>query len=174
MNDLTVLAIDHKDKRARRFLLCRCICGNEKIIQGSLITSGNTKSCGCRVAKAQQFRRLPDNKGVINHLILQYKRLARNRNFEFALTYDDFSNLISKNCYYCGSPPSNIKRTKNCKEGFIYSGIDRLDSSLGYYPENSVPACAICNRAKNDLSVAEFRGWVLKLSAMAEQWGNLL
>lgn len=27
--------------------LCRCDCGKEKVLQGKLIKSGNTKSCGC-------------------------------------------------------------------------------------------------------------------------------
>lgn len=148
-----------------------CDCGNEKIIQAANVSSGNTKSCGCLSEETKRARLFPEHKGVINHLILQYKRHARNREFDFNLTYDEFANLIGQNCHYCGLPPSNIKRTKNCKEGFIYSGVDRLDSSLGYYLENSVPSCAICNRAKNDLSVAEFRDWVSKLSAMAEQWG---
>jgi len=168
---LTVLAFDHTGKHWRSYYLFKCDCGKRKVILGSGVVSGNTKSCGCLSYEIKHSKRLPNSKGVINHLILQYKRHARNRNLEFALTYNVFSKLISKNCYYCGLPPSNVKRTKNCKEGFIYSGVDRLDSSLGYYLENCVPACVICNRAKNDLSVAEFQEWVSRLNAMAEQWG---
>ena len=33
--------------------MCKCECGNTKIVNGSSLTSGNTKSCGClRVEKA--------------------------------------------------------------------------------------------------------------------------
>lgn len=36
---------ENKDKRT--MWLCKCDCGNEKIIGGKDITSGKTKSCGC-------------------------------------------------------------------------------------------------------------------------------
>lgn len=173
MNDLTVLSIHHKDKRARRFLLCRCVCGKEKVIQGSLITSGNTKSCGCRVQKAALTRLLPNNRGVINQLILQYKRHAKHRGIPYQLSYEQFEGLIRKTCFYCGLPPSNIKITKNCKEGFIYNGIDRVDSSSDYSFGNVVPCCADCNRAKNNISLDKFQDWVKRLCAMAIQWSNL-
>lgn len=51
-NDLTVLsfAFTGKDKRGDSHLYwyCKCKCGNIKAVQGKLIKSGNTKSCGCR------------------------------------------------------------------------------------------------------------------------------
>lgn len=37
-------------RKIKRFL-CLCDCGNRKIIRGYSITSGDTKSCGCRVGK---------------------------------------------------------------------------------------------------------------------------
>jgi hypothetical protein len=35
-------------KRRVRSWLCRCDCGEELIIDGARLRSGNTKSCGCR------------------------------------------------------------------------------------------------------------------------------
>ncbi len=170
-NRLTIIRFHHKDKRWRRFYLCRCDCGTEKVIHGSLLKSGNTKSCGCLSREVKLARRLPGNRGVINHLILQYKRHARNRNLSFRLSYKRFSELIKGNCVYCGEPPSNVKITKNCKEGFVYSGIDRVDPKRGYSLGNVVSCCSLCNRAKNNLSLEQFKTWVKKLDAMAEQWG---
>lgn len=37
---------DLSDRNHDRYL-CRCICGNEKVISGKQIRSGQTKSCGC-------------------------------------------------------------------------------------------------------------------------------
>jgi hypothetical protein len=37
-----------------------------------------------------------------------------------------------------------------------YSGIDRINPSLGYVVGNVVPCCARCNVAKNNMSVEEF------------------
>ena len=44
---LTVLNYDHKDASNKSYWLCECECGNECTVQGYLLTSGKTKSCGC-------------------------------------------------------------------------------------------------------------------------------
>jgi hypothetical protein len=171
-NRLTIISYHHSDKRWRKHYLCLCDCGTEKVIQGTLITSGNTKSCGCLAKETKStLHRLPNDGGVINHLILQYKRHARDKGLEYELSYEQFEKLIRGPCSYCGIPPSNNKITKNCK-GFLYSGIDRVDSTLGYIPDNCVSACSDCNRVKCDMTKEEFYAWVKRLCAMAEQWGN--
>ena len=171
INRLTVIKHDHTGKHYRSYYLFRCDCGTEKVILGSGVVSGNIKSCGCLSAEVKKARRLPGNRGVINHLILQYKRHARNRNLSFRLSYTLFSELIRGNCAYCGDPPNNVKITKNCKEGFVYSGIDRVDPNRGYSSGNVVSCCSLCNRAKNNLSLEQFKVWAKKLDAMADQWG---
>ena len=46
---LTVIKRDfsHKVKNKRTFWLCRCDCGNTKIVDGQKLKAGTTKSCGC-------------------------------------------------------------------------------------------------------------------------------
>lgn len=44
-----------------------------------------------------------------------------------------------------------------------YSGIDRLDNSKGYSPDNCVPACQSCNFAKLDQSVEAFLEWAKRV-----------
>ena len=34
--------------------LCKCDCGNEKIIRGSVLTSGKQKACGCLIGKSNK------------------------------------------------------------------------------------------------------------------------
>jgi len=43
---LTVISLDHK-KDNRRFLLCKCECGNTKVVREDKLKSGHIKSCGC-------------------------------------------------------------------------------------------------------------------------------
>jgi len=43
---LTILNFDHYNKKRDAYYLCRCDCGNEKIIRGSKIGK-ITHSCGC-------------------------------------------------------------------------------------------------------------------------------
>lgn len=163
IHDLEILRFHHKDQRGRKFFFCKCICGNTKIIQGSLITSGNTKSCGCRVQRAANLRRLPNNGGVINQIILGYKRHAERRGFKWELNYSDVVDIIKKPCFYCGQKKSNIKVTKNCKDGFKYNGIDRTDSTFGYIKNNCVPCCNICNKAKMAMTKTVFLEWIKKV-----------
>lgn len=74
-------------------------------------------------------------------------------------------------CHYCGALPGNVKKTKNTINPFLYSGIDRVVNTVGYELGNVVPCCAVCNRAKGDMTVAEFAEWVSRIEAMAAQWG---
>ena len=154
---------------------CLCDCGNRVTVLMQALKSGNTKSCGCLANEVKQNKRLPDHKGVINHIILQYKRHAKDRNFCWELDYDTVKNLIMSPCFYCGAEKSNHKVTKNCKEGFDHNGIDRIDSSKGYTPDNVVPCCKICNKAKMDMDQKDFILWIQRAAnhtkAMAEQWG---
>ena len=44
---LTVINEVRKEGNPHRYWLCRCDCGNEKVIEGSHLKNGHTKSCGC-------------------------------------------------------------------------------------------------------------------------------
>jgi hypothetical protein len=47
--------------------------------------------------------------------------------------------------------PSSRSQRKNAKvDTFRWNGIDRIDSSRGYTPENTVPCCSTCNLMKSD------------------------
>lgn len=89
------------------------------------------------------------------HAIMNnYKRSAKQRGFNFYLTEEQFYEISQKNCYYCGIIPSQ----KN--GGFTYNGIDRIDNTKGYSIDNIVPCCGICNRAKGNLTLPEFKDWI--------------
>lgn len=45
---LTVLAFDHINKHRSTCWLCECDCGNRIVVSRNHLTTGNTKSCGCR------------------------------------------------------------------------------------------------------------------------------
>ena len=38
-------------KNRKAYWRCRCDCGNEKIVSGTNMQSGNTRSCGCGEAE---------------------------------------------------------------------------------------------------------------------------
>lgn len=75
-----------------------------------------------------------------------YKRVARTKKLEYALTDKEFEELTTGHCVYCDRPTT--KTHKN--------GIDRLDSSKGYVADNCVTCCGQCNIAKKKLSLDDF------------------
>lgn len=174
---LSVVGFSHNDNRQRRHYFVSCECGTKKTVQGTLLRTGNTKSCGCHKTDATKARRLPNDAGVIAHIILQYKRHARDRGLEFNLCHKDVDELVRLPCHYCGIVGGNLKKTKNLKDGFAHNGIDRVDSAKSYHLENVVPCCGLCNRAKRAMSRPEFISWAIRVAdhqkAMAEQWGKL-
>jgi hypothetical protein len=174
-NRLTILRYSHSDKRWRRWYFVRCDCGKEKTVMGSAMISGNTKSCGCLAKEMKQNKRISENHSDVTAIILGYKRHAESRGHKWCLTRVDVLSIISENCFYCGAPPSNIKKTKNSiGDGLPYSGIDRVDSSHDYVRGNIVPCCRICNYAKSAMDINQFRDWAIKIGtkAMATQWSN--
>lgn len=160
---LTIKSLSHKDKGARRYYVCTCDCGEEKIIHGAALTSGNTRSCGCLGAISAKKRALPGCGAAINQLVLGYKRHAKDRGFDWHLTMDDVVEISSKPCIYCGMPPTNVKKGHDRSADFIYSGIDRVDSKAGYIKNNCVPACKICNFAKSNMTLDEFASWAKRI-----------
>lgn len=174
-NRLTVVDFSHADKRWRKFYNTKCECGNKKVVMGSAMASGNTKSCGCLAVEARLNKRISKNHSEVTAIILGYKRHAEDRGFKWSLSRDDVINLISKNCTYCSAPPSNKKKTKNSiGDGLSYSGIDRVDSNLDYTEFNTTPCCKVCNYAKSNMEIDEFRLWAIRIGkkAMAEQWAG--
>lgn len=97
----------------------------------------------------------------------EYTYSAKKRGISFELTDNDFYYIIQQPCSYCGREKCNSvswerKRILTTKEklDFHYTGIDRIDSSIGYTLNNSVPCCKICNYAKNDLPIKDFEEWI--------------
>lgn len=170
-NRLTILSLSHKDRRGRSFFNVVCTCGTEKVVQGSLMSSGNTKSCGCLFKEISSIR-ISDIHAEVTAVCLGYRRHAIDRGFEWNLSREEVMSIIFKPCRYCDLPPSNVKRTKDTiGNGLFYSGIDRVDSSKSYNIDNVVPCCKTCNRAKLDSTLEEFTTWAIRLgNAMSSQW----
>ena len=160
---LTCVEFKYMGNHHRSYYLFRCDCGNERIILGSGVVSGNTRSCGCLATEVRKSKRLPDNQSELTAIILGYKRHAKERGFKFLLDRDFVRNIINKNCHYCDIPPSNNKKTKHSIEGLNFNGIDRVDSFKDYTPDNVVPCCRVCNNAKSNYTTEAFLAWVKRV-----------
>lgn len=117
--------------------ICRCECGNERLIPRQHLINGSYQSCGCQVPGAQP-------RTLASRYRTHYNN-ARTRGIENHLTIEQYDELTSQNCHYCGG-----------KYGY-HNGVDRVDSALGYIPGNYVPCCWVCNSAKRNADPARFR-----------------
>lgn len=150
--------INKKTGKTYRALLCRCDCGNECYCSKEKVLKGSKKSCGCLQSEMRQKlgekRRLQYSEASANERYGAYKRGAARRGLDFALTKEQFMDISTRPCIYCGAEKTSIYRG-NCNRKrngeFVYTGIDRYDNNKGYTVENSVPCCPKCNKIKLDM-----------------------
>lgn len=170
---LTVVEYSYTGKHWRRYFKCHCDCGNEATVMLQALTSGNTKSCGCLRGEATKRRYgLKPGQAAMRQVVLGYKRHCRESGRPWDLTEDQFEEISQRDCWYCGTSPRQVKKSPHGSGDYVYNGIDRVDSSRGYEANNVVSCCIVCNKAKSDTPVGEFRDWVVRVAAMAEQWGG--
>ena len=93
-----------------------------------------------------------------------YKTRARLRGKVFELSKEQFKEITSSSCSYCGAEPAITKSAKKFPNGkYPRVGIDRIDNSIGYTIGNSTPCCMTCNMAKGELTTEEFIAWIKRL-----------
>lgn len=156
--------------KSRSFWLCECDCGKLSIVVVDKLRSGSTKSCGCLNLENRLCLAKRMNAASIKYSPREStaRKVAKSRYAD--MPFQDFYEMSQLNCYYCNKEPSNKQNVatsksseKFCKEAtFIYNGLDRVDNNLGHSKENCVPCCKICNYAKRERSVEDFKSWVLK------------
>ena len=176
-----LLVIKHagKDKRNKHLWLCKCDCGNEKVVVADNLSSGKSKSCGCLkreffAKKGNQFGLYKDRQKAM--MKVQYSHLKRRHsNKQMSgeiIDFETFSLLSKSRCKYCGLEYSKeiedrLNESKNKKrlsdEVLKVNGIDRIDPSVGYTKENSVSCCKYCNFAKHTMNEDNFYKWIRRV-----------
>lgn len=168
-NNVEVLELLPRDGSSHAKYKCRCHCGNEFNSFGTNLKRGLTTSCGC--SKKVPHNRIEDRRKVVLNSL--YSRMPRRHNQIgsgeiFDLDKEFFYKLSESNCFYCGGPPSNREKDTAIHidgERLVipYQGIDRIDSNRGYLKSNSIPCCARCNKAKNDMTYIQFANWITRV-----------
>ena len=166
---VTVLGY-HGSHRSRGSMWdCQCACGT-KFIQSGYILRGVSPnySCGCtRKAKPKAPKKpyvplVHDYTASLrSEISRQIMHGAMRAGHRFDLTRDQVKTIMDKPCQYCGTIGGNTYRKPKWGKKFRerpvyrYNGIDRIDSSLEYTVENTVPCCRPCNMFKSNRSVAD-------------------
>lgn len=168
---LTVDRFELKGKN--KTLVAKCLCGNEKVFWKTGAVKRQT-SCGCR----SNLTGFTGKQRRSWNLRLQgYKSGAKKRNLCWGLSFQDFVDICSQNCFYCNAEPQQWDCISNApsiqkdspksvwKDYLIFvNGVDRFETNKGYVKENCVPCCVYCNRAKSDMSFEDFKKHIERLS----------
>lgn len=154
-NRLTAIEMVRINLAGRAVWRCICSCGNVREVTSDCLVHDKVKSCGCA-----QVRALPVGVARFNKMFKEYQSAAQKSGRQFLLSRDLFYEITQKNCYYCGGAPKEFVRSpKAIANGhFIGNGIDRIDNSKGYLPDNVLPCCKTCNKMKGVLGIDDFIG----------------
>lgn len=154
---LTVLSFIPTDGRHSTWL-CKCECGNEKVVKVQSLVSGRTVSCGCY------------NKEVLHNQATHGEAGNKTRTG----TYSSWANMMMR-CEWGGHPSYEVYGAKGIRvferwrqfENFkadmgerpIGMSIDRIDNAKGYEPGN----CRWATRIEQALNTSrtifvEFKG----------------
>lgn len=153
INMLTLL-----ERLPKRYWIVKCECGETKKVRGDHLR--RRISCGCRSFETR-FKIVSTEQATLRNKINHYLQSAKKRKIDWEIDDKYFFELITSNCYYCGSEPRSLTKTSNHK--MFTTGIDRIDSNKGYTKNNCVPCCSFCNFAKNKYSLDEFEEWIERL-----------
>jgi 5-methylcytosine-specific restriction endonuclease McrA len=147
---------------------CSCACGERVAVRSRELDRGHTQSCGClfRESRTGGHNRLPYGHASRNELLASYRKSARDRGLSWDLSNAEFFALVTSNCRYCGTPPNSVRKPNAGVNGeFFYTGVDRVENTLGYIPDNVVSCCWDCNRAKGMMTIAAFESWLDRIVA---------
>ena len=144
-----------------------------KYVCENILTHKISNKNGCTIHKAmlkyQEKSKVNHQLGLRKHLYRSKISGAHTRHIDFELTFEQFDNLISQNCVYCGAEPVLVSdkymlaRADMHQEKIAYNGIDRVDPTKGYIIDNCVPCCTTCNYMKRILQRDEFLDHVKKI-----------
>jgi hypothetical protein len=146
---------------------CKCEgCGSIVIQRRDHLLKGKFSQCRGHVrrGKGNNTSKRPVGFSAATEVFGIYRQRARRSNRGFNLTREQFISLTSENCHYCGIPPYQIWHRTRHNGDYIYNGIDRKDSSVGYVVENCVPCCGRCNSMKSDMAEKDFLSHVKRIS----------
>ena len=131
----------------------------EKCQCGKLKTRGSVHCMGC------YSLRLSTGESAFNAVWNDYIQQSRRRNLKWYFIKRDARKLFESPCFYCGASPNTVKTIPKGQGSFVFNGIDRVDNSLGYTPENCVACWRVCNFMKQDMSVEDFLIHIRKILA---------
>ena len=138
--------------------LCKCECGNTRVVRPHHLLQGKTQSCGCIKLIGPLHKNWKGYGELSGHLMASYKEGAKSRGLDFTVSAEWLWELF-------------IKQNKCCKLtnlplsfGTTTASPDRIDSNKGYIEGNIQWVHKTINLMKWNLDQAEFIEWCKLIS----------
>lgn len=148
---LTIVAIVWK-KKVRKFL-CRCDCGNLKLLSPSKF--GVTKCCGCKSwLKRKENINFKGYEDISGYKWYSYKHGAKLRKLPFTITIQYAWRLYLKQNRKCALTGREIKFGLSRKPSS--ASLDRINNNKGYTPRNVWWVHKDVNKVKMNLTTKQF------------------
>lgn len=131
---ILVIKKSSKTRNNKTYWLCKCDCGIMKDIIGSSLTSGNTKSCGCKTIEATIRRNTTH--GLAKHALYStYRGMLQRCNYKKHISYKDYGGRGIKVCQEWSEfiPFYNWATNNGYQEHLT---LDRIDVNGNYKPSN--------------------------------------
>ncbi len=161
LRNFTYLSIDlDRSTKTHYYYNVVCKCGLEMSIRHEKLLQDR----GCKKCYANTRKNTLTEKQLLSlqkALYNQYKFKGEERNYSFMLSFNEFINLIYKNCHYCNDFPNNVFKRGN--KSMKYTGIDRKNNNIGYELDNCVSCCAECNWMKGTMNESSFLNKITKI-----------
>lgn len=152
---LFVEKLDHTGRQGGKYWLCKCDCGSSKVIPNGSLSTGRTKSCGC---KSSELR--GNLHGEIWLSFWNNKKYdANTRNLEFTVSREQAWQKFLDQNKQCALSGVTIVFGKRYSKDETTASMDRIDSSVGYTPENIQWVHKRINFMKSNLSDEELLTW---------------
>lgn len=161
--------LNKKHDSGKTFYFVQCDCGDTRWVRSDILKKNKW---GCKKCALQYGRKKFGEEHSINGAWKSLRNNARNRNIEISISKNEFIKIAKMNCFYCGEEPKEkiYYDQPSWSKPAKLNGIDRVNNNQGYTIDNVVACCYICNRGKMNLSLQEFKNWIIKLSQ--REWIN--
>lgn len=135
---LTVVKFSHKNEKRHYCWLCKCDCGNNIIVRGGSLNTGNTKSCGCLMREVNRnvcIKRNTTHGGTHTKLYDVWQSMRQRVNDHKDKHYADYG---GRGITICDEWRKYEAFSKWAKENGYSNGlsIDRIDNDGNYEPQN--------------------------------------
>jgi hypothetical protein len=160
---LTVVKHSHQNKRGYWMWICKCDCGGTKIVQGTSLRAGMTRSCGCLQHPLKNNH--PGWKGygdISGDYYSTLKACAKVRDICFNVSLDYLWRLFLRQKRQC-KLSGELLEFKN-KNSDATASLDRINSYKGYVRGNVQWIHKDINKMKMDFPQNSFLKWCERIT----------